>query len=86
MAKKRTKAQKKNRKHVIQAQQKSALEKTIVSSDNKKGNSKKSVISTKKRFFNQEQQYIIKDLWRTGIYTFVIIAVLLAIFVYTKTS
>lgn len=58
-------------------------------------NSKKRIKSTKKvvvkknnkqEFLDQEKNFIIRDLGRTIIYTLVVIAVLLTIFVYTKTS
>jgi hypothetical protein len=41
---------------------------------------------TKKAFFDQEKTFIINDLKKTVIYTLIVIAVLLMIFVYTKTS
>jgi|SaaInlV_120m_DNA_4_1040238.scaffolds.fasta_scaffold138701_2 hypothetical protein len=41
---------------------------------------------TKKVFFDQEKNFIINDLKKTSLYTLIIIAVLLMIFVYTKTS
>jgi len=41
---------------------------------------------TKKVFFDQEKLFIINDLKRTSIYTLIVMAVLLMIFVYTKTS
>lgn len=70
MAKKRTKAQKK-------------LSKTRTKVNLLVG---KTIIDKKDNFANQEKNYIINDLKKTFIYTLLVIAVLLGIFVYTKTS
>jgi hypothetical protein len=70
MAKKRTKAQKINSKSRIK------VVKNVVSSKNK----------TKQDFIDQEKDFIVRDLGRTIVYTLIVIAVLLSIFVYTKTS
>ncbi|MFZ5437902.1 MAG: hypothetical protein ACOZAK_02520 [Patescibacteria group bacterium] len=70
MAKKRTKAQKKLSK---------TRTKVNLLVD-------KAIADKKDSFANQEKNYIINDLKKTFIYTLLVIAVLLGIFVYTKTS
>ncbi len=70
MAKKRTKAQKKLSKNRAKVS-------LLVG---------KTSINKKDDFANQEKNYIINDLKKTFIYTLLVIAVLLGIFVYTKTS
>ncbi|MCC6711481.1 MAG: hypothetical protein IT416_03995 [Candidatus Pacebacteria bacterium] len=70
MAKKRTKAQKKLTKVRVHQQVINAEVKPTV----------------KKSFIEENNQYILTDLKKTIFYTVLIMAVLLTIFVYTKTS
>ena len=75
MAKKRTKAQKKTAKNrTIQPVVSSTINSEIIKKIEKKD------------FLNQEKGFIISDLKKTSLFTIIIIAVLLIIFVYTKTS
>lgn len=77
MAKKRTKAQKKTAKNRLK-------DIPVIAQTNQE--TKQASVDSKTSFANQEKNYIINDLKHTIVYTLLVIAVLLGIFVYTKTS
>ncbi|NCN45838.1 MAG: hypothetical protein COU63_03100 [Candidatus Pacebacteria bacterium CG10_big_fil_rev_8_21_14_0_10_36_11] len=88
MAKKRTKAQKKHAKITLtQGGMGYAYgQESAVSSNQKKQENSKIKKESDNGFSKQEQSFIIKDLIKTIIFTLIITAALLLIFVYTKTS